>query len=351
MKLPVSAFSVRASGYVLVAVVAIAVAIPVSAQLDNLPNQFQPGETAAAAEVNQNFEALLHEVQDLRQEVSELEAELETVQSSALFDEEIEEVLENVALFTEIYFDSPDDTAVQGPIIRITGANLQIVNAAGVQEEPDGTGNLVVGYSEARGGYSDEVCSMGTHDTENECVGYGHTWAQAHNTGSHNIVGGSEAAYSQTGGLVIGRRNAITRAHASVTGGFQNLASGNSSSVTGGRGNESTAHGTTVTGGRFNKATRSQSVVSGGLHNVAHGNQSTVVGGSDNLADSDGFASIVVGGRDNVVNDWSATVTGGRNNTASAEETTISGGVGCELTENDEWGATELDGTGVGDCE
>jgi hypothetical protein len=94
--------------------------------------------------------------------------------------------------------------------VVITGANLRIVNGLGATETTNGLGNLIVGYNEMRGGYSDN------------------------RTGSHNVVVGKEHNFSNFGGLVIGEFNEISGQFASVSGGIGNVASGVTSSVSGG---------------------------------------------------------------------------------------------------------------------
>ena len=316
-----------------------------------LPNNFQAGESASAAEVNANFEALAQaintlegeldtmtaEIADLEDQVAILESELDgqddrvsDVEDSDLFD--IENFLVDLEKYLEVHVMSPEDTAVAGPIVRVAGANLQIVNAAGDQNEPDGTGNLVVGFSEARevGG---EVCSDGRHDEESDCEGAGAAWAEAHNSGSHNIVGGEEAAYSDTGGLVLGSANATTRRFATILGGERNVARGLRA---------------TVLGGLHNEASGWRATASGGSNNVASGELATVNGGNWNEA-SDWWTT-VSGGRDNEASASRSTVSGGRDNEASGQRSTISGGDGCTLTGFDDWGAQDGDGNPVGDC-
>ena len=292
---------------------AVALAMPALAQLSSM-NTFQSGETASATEVNENFDALVQAVNDLEQQVDTLQAEVDA--HEALLD--LQDFVVDLDQFLEIHLSqAPEDTAVEAPIIRVTGANLQIVNAAGEQTTPDGTGNLVVGFAEARG-MGDTICSDGSIDDETDCTNAGEVWSQAHNTGSHNIVGGESPAYSRTSGFVVGRTNAINRLGASVTAGESNIASGVRSSVS---------------GGWYNTASGWRSSVSGGWSNTASENQSSVSGGTGNEAS--GTASAVSGG---VLND------------ASGAGSSVSGGRDCELTAQNAWGAQDADGTGAGDC-
>lgn len=270
----------------------IALAIPAVAQLSAAPNTFQSGETTSASEVNENFQVLSQAVNDLSQQVSDLQEENTDLQ--AKIDQLEEGHIFALSEHLTVYDESPVDTAVEAPIIRMTGANLQVVNGAEEQRTPDGTGNLIVGFAQARSS-GDAVCSDGQHGNEGSCTG---EWAIAHNSGSHNIVGGDEAAYSQTGGLVVGIQNVINREAATVSGGLENTASGEVSAVS---------------GGGFNTASGIGSSVTGGVENTASG------GGSS--------------------------VTGGEENTASGGSSSVSGGNNCELTGSYEWGALNL-----GDC-
>lgn len=250
---------------------------------------------------------------------------LATIENSELLARE--DFVVDLDEFLELHHTPPADTAAQGPILRLTGANFQIINAAQDQRTPDGTGNLVIGFAEARD--QTEVCSKGPFDNQVDCEAGGHIWARAHNSGSHNIVGGEQAAYSQTGGVVLGRRNAINRLMAVVLAGFGNLASGVQSSVS---------------GGSQNTASETRSSVSGGLLNTASATVSSVSGGIENTASGE-FGSSVSGGRENTASGYYSSVNGGTGNTASGTRSTVSGGSGCEVDLTDGWGAATL-----GDC-
>ena len=113
--------------------------------------------------------------------------------------------------------------------IRITGANLQIVNGLGATNgypaDPDstdpaftmvnGTGNLIVGYNELGN-------PLGGGDDR---------------TGSHNIVFGHGNNHTSFGGIVGPHDSMISAPFASVSGGRSNTASGYWSSVSGGTNN------------------------------------------------------------------------------------------------------------------
>jgi hypothetical protein len=108
------------------------------------------------------------------------------------------------------------------PEMRITGANLRIVNGLGrtdcgtedepIPDCPNGVGNLIGGYNELREG------------VENI------------RTGSHNVVVGQWHNFSRFGGIVVGILNTISGDFAVVSGGTENTASSAWASVSGGGG-------------------------------------------------------------------------------------------------------------------
>ena len=268
----------------------------------------------------------------------------------------------------ESYLEVDEITNPAVPVVRVVAANLQVVNGGGATDTVNGLGNLIVGYDESNT-LSNAICSDGQYLDPGSCVAQGETWSAIHKTGSHNIVLGTEANYSQFGGIVAGRRNSINRGWASVTGGVNNIASGEYSSVSGGgsnvasgnsastsgglsnivsgdwasisggQSNDATADYTTVTGGLNNSsifqyahvsagqnniASGERSAVTGGMNNTASGDISTVTGGLGNLASSSGAA--VTGGFDNTASNNYANVSGGRDNTASGEYASVTGG-------------------------
>jgi hypothetical protein len=161
--------------------------------------------------------------------------------------------------------------ADEPPEMRITGANLRIVNGLGytdcadeqgdpIPDCPNGLGNLIVGYNEPRPFESNT------------------------RTGSHTVVVGKQHKFSSFGGLVIGHFNEISGAFASVSGGSNNMANGTMSAVHGGNGNTASGWESAVSGGQANTASELRAVVSGGAGNIASGVQSTVSGGLNRTA-------------------------------------------------------------------
>ena len=118
---------------------------------------------------------------------------------------------------------------ISGTTVEFEGVNLQVTNGTGQTDIVNGTGNLIVGYDESVGlnGFgSQQICSDGAFDNQNDCLSNGGTFSNAQKTGSHNLVVGMGHSYTQFGGTVLGTKNAINREHANVTGGELNIASG-----------------------------------------------------------------------------------------------------------------------------
>ncbi len=197
--------------------------------------------------------------------------------------------------------------------IRITGANLQIVNGLdatnGNPENPatllptetktNSVGNLIVGYNEERRDQQTRV-------------------------GSHNIIIGKGHDYMSFGGLVAGDSNSIIGPYASVSGGRQNEAVGVFSAVSGGAGNKARGDDSSVSGGSGNDAGGTYSTVNGGRGNIASGQWSTVNGGSGNVASA--LRSTVSAGSGNKANGQYSAVSGGWLNEAIGVFSTVSGG-------------------------
>jgi hypothetical protein len=166
----------------------------------------------------------------------------------------------------QTYVDVDVTTDTDRPVVRVTGANLQIVNGAGsTAATPNGVGNLLVGYDEVRTA-GDPVCSWGIYADESSCLGAGHVWSLVHKSGSHNVVIGREHNYSRYAGFVAGRRNTVNAIGASVSGGLANTASGNSwSSVSGGVSNTASGDYSSVSGGSNRTAAGVDDWVAGAL--------------------------------------------------------------------------------------
>lgn len=184
------------------------------------------------------------------------------------------------------------------PEVRITGANLRLVNGLRATATANGLGNLLVGYNESRQGGNVE-------------------------TGSHNLVVGLGHNFSSFGGLVVGRQNEISGAFAAVSGGFDNTASGASSAISGGIFNRASGESAAISGGFDNTASASATAVSGGRGNTARGEGATVSGGHGNTAS--GHTSTITGGQANTASGFISSIGGGRNRTARGDFDWVAG--------------------------
>jgi hypothetical protein len=184
------------------------------------------------------------------------------------------------------------------PEVRITGANLRLVNGLRATATANGLGNLLVGYNEPRQGGNVE-------------------------TGSHNVVVGQGHNFSSFGGLVVGRQNEISGAFAAISGGFDNTASGASAAVSGGIFNRASGASAAVSGGFDNTASASATSVSGGRGNTARGESATVSGGHGNTAS--GHTAAISGGQANTASGFISSISGGRNQTARGDFDWVAG--------------------------
>ncbi len=158
------------------------------------------------------------------------------------------------------------------PTIQFSGINLQVVSGSGTTSGTvNGEGNLVIGYDE----------NPGNHQQ----------------AGSHDLILGEEQTFTSFGGILAGRGSTISAPYASVTGGLDNVASGEGSWA------------------------------GAGQHNVASGLDASVSGGQLNEA---GFIASVGGGAQNRASRGSSWVGGGKENNAAAEFTAIFGGQGLK---------------------
>jgi hypothetical protein len=199
------------------------------------------------------------------------------------------------------------------PELVVTGANLRIVNGLGaticgdaqglpIPDCPNGLGNIIVGYNEARG-FEEDI-----------------------RIGSHNVVLGIGQNFSRVGGLVAGIFNTISGDFAVVSGGVSNTASGQAVVVSGGQGNTASAPSASVSGGAGNTASGFFASVSGGVNNLATDNEgASVSGGVGNTAS--GLGASVSGGVGNTASGFFASVSGGRNRTAEGEVDWVAGGL------------------------
>ena len=161
--------------------------------------------------------------------------------------------------------------SVVGADVFFTGVNLHVRNGTGTTSGTvNGTGNLIVGYDEARSTDSDK-------------------------SGSHNIIFGRGANYTSYGGLVGGFQNSVTGTHAVALTGQGGVSSGPSSAIISGINGVSSSTTSVVVTGYENTASGFRAGVLSGWQNDASGSYSSVLGGEDNI--SSATYSSIGGGR------------------------------------------------------
>lgn len=142
----------------------------------------------------------------------------------------------------------------EGSTLIFERMNLQLLNGHEQDAQTNGLGNLIVGHNELPG-------------TQ---------------TGSANIVIGSEhQAFTSYGDIIGGAFNEATARRALVTG-LQNKVGGEYTATLAGTHNEATEQSTAVVGGSENRATEVYAVAIGGHKNQANGAISVAIGGSEN---------------------------------------------------------------------
>lgn len=270
-----------------------------------IPNTFQSGTPAVAAEVNANFTAVETAVDDNDSRIAALEAALATLQATVTSQETAISTLQATVTSQETTISTLQATVTsqettvstlksdlaavyssnvmalepylivdasgdpRGPLVQLDGVNLQIVNGEGSTNTINGLGNLIIGYDEVNTNEQLLHCSDGQYHFQADCKPP-NIWSHSHKSGSHYLVTGTQNNYSQYGGIVAGARNFSTLGYNTVTGGFGNTASAQYSSVSGGYGNTASGMYSSVSGGQFNTANGGFSSVSGGNnHNIS----------------------------------------------------------------------------------
>jgi len=162
---------------------------------------------------------------------------------------------------------------------------------------------------------------MGTNGTWGSFVG------QDNNNQVYNNYGVATGGQNNTAGIPNNNpANAFAQQqYATVSGGFQNTASGGYSTVGGGLSNTANGAGTTVAGGSGNTASGSNTIVGGGQTNTASNLCATVGGGVSNTASN--VNAVVAGGDGNTASGDYSMVGGGSQNTANGVGTTVAGGL------------------------
>ena len=277
-----------------------------------VPNDFTAGQPARAAEVNANFDALEAAVDDNAQVIATLAAQIASLEATVTaLQASLAQVSNNSVLQLDGLM-ALDNSDVMRPAVIFTGVNVQIVNGGGETDTqtPNGVGNLLIGYDEARTTAPPPECSDGRYSNIVDCTTNSGIWALNHKTGSHNLVIGPYNNYSQTMSIVSGAGNTASGRFSVVLGATVNVAGGPGAVVIGGGNNQARNEFSVVVGGLLNSATGRSSIVSGGEQNVASGRSSSVNGGRQNAA----------------VGDYS-TVGGGLLRTAPSRDNWVAGGL------------------------
>lgn len=280
----------------------------------------EPASRAVAEADPPSSQSLVQQVRQLQTGVAALQAEVAALRVQLSNLQSPPASLNAIAPYVSL------QTIDGNPTVRFTGANVQIVNGAGLTVAANGLGNLIVGYGEPRTN-GPNSCSLGVFldttalDDQASCEGHGFTWALNHRTGSHYLVLGTGANYSQAGGIVGGVDGGSNNLFASAIAGFGNTASGTSSLVMAGQSNHTTGNSAAVVGGVANVASGGEASICGGGFNAAQGFTSVVGGGSSNTA-AGNFAS-VSGGASNSAAGAASSVLGGLNQQAADAFQTI----------------------------
>jgi hypothetical protein len=148
------------------------------------------------------------------------------------------------------------------PTVQFSAVNVQVVSGSGsTSATPTGEGNLVVGYAENTAGRAQ--------------------------TGSNDLVVGSENSWKSYGEIVGGFKNVGNGKYATAVG-DANTAAG-AYSLAAGALNKASGIGSSAIGGDHNETSGEWSSVSGGEHNSATAPGSSILGDSgetENVADA-----------------------------------------------------------------
>lgn len=153
-----------------------------------LPYTFTAGTAAKASEVNANFAALKAAIDAIEVEmgnhavgIDEVEdasyvfsADIASLQAQTAYLESAVSPLASLAPFVSVSQDALNGLA--GPHILFTGANVHVRNGGGgtVDDEPNGLGNLILGYDENGAAYE--------------------------RSGQHNLIVGANHGFTGSGG-------------------------------------------------------------------------------------------------------------------------------------------------------
>ena len=139
---------------------------------------------------------------------------------------------------------------------QFSGVNLQVVNGTNNQTQPNGEGNVIIGYDPSPGAQS----------------GLPHP-----QSGSHNLVLGSGQTDIATGGIVAGNKNTISVDGASVLGGQGNVARGTNTTISSGSDNTTVDQNSGILGGCDNLTSQTDTVQGASCFGFSE----TISGGSE----------------------------------------------------------------------
>lgn len=323
--------TIKQYNWILVLAMVYLIPFPTWAGQVTIPNSFSAGTPASAVQVNGNFGAVTMAVNDndariavLEQTIANLTAKVNNLQSELeAANTSIDDINNSGVMDLDSYVNVTNDT--RGPLVTFIGVNLKLVNGTGTTAgEPNGLGNLIIGYDTERVNTTWSTptfsCSDGSYSIQNTCESNGHIWAQSHKSGSHYLVVGDMHNYSKYSGIVAGYYNASTGEHASSVGGGFNNARSTGSGIFGGRNNVTRGFYSLVSGGYDNRAVGSYTSVSGGNGNTASGDSASVSGGEGNSA-SGNYAS-VSGGIYNFATHHGSSILGGFSQYSSSDTST-----------------------------
>ena len=141
------------------------------------------------------------------------------------------------------------------------------------------------------------------------------------------LVGGENNKITDTGTYAVisgGGQNIVSGQHSFIGGGWWNTASGATSTVLGGQSNTASGNQSTIVGGDSNRAIGNESSILGGNGHTAVGESSTISGGVG--AYTLGSYSSVSGGQGNVAIGMTSSADGGWLNFAYGDTSQVGGG-------------------------
>ena len=212
------------------------------------------------------------------------------------------------------------------------GSSVRVINADGtVTCEVDDVGTFSGWGLTGNAGTNISTNFVGTTDYQPlhlrvnninafRIIPYSDPYYAANLVGGHpnnDVTPGVYGAFIGGGGRSVnGELNYVTDGYGTIGGGSGNQAGDNAGEVY-------DAEHATVGGGYHNIASGQESTVGGGTSNWANHTWATVGGGDGNTA---GYSATVGGGSSNTASSYSSTVGGGNGNTASGDTSTVCGG-------------------------